>query len=250
MIKSTKTYAKTVAVLAWMRFIGCKGDFRKLTEKTALVFENEIPNEVCEEIRSRIDGIADKTDAAIVWRDALGSDTRILAFESIIPDYLHYLKINERIRAIDDYLGTRTRSWFLMANRVIPTPGNLGSGGGLHRDSPFLHQVKCIWYLSDVMASNGPFQYVPGSNFSVLNDLRKYPLGKYRFESISDSCVDVLAPAGSLLVADTKAIHGGKPIEMGARYAITLYTYKSSEKSRQMYRKLGIDPSLVRDEFK
>ena len=246
---SAISYAKTVAVLGWMQLVGGKGDFSDLKKETAMVFENQIPRDVCVDIRCRIDEMADKEDDDRVWRDAIGSDTRILAFESLIPEYIHYLKIQERIRAIDDYLGSKTRSWFLMANRVLPKLGNLGSGGGLHRDSPFSHQVKCIWYLSDVTAENGPFQYVPGSNFSVLGDRHKYPLGKYRFGSIQDTPVDVLAPAGSLLVADVKAIHAGKPIESGARYALTLYTYKSAEKSRESFREQGVDPSRVQPEI-
>src|SRR3546814_14658032 len=40
------------------------------------------------------------------------------------------------------YVGRSTKSWLLMANRLLPKDGNLGSGGGLHRDSPFSHQDR------------------------------------------------------------------------------------------------------------
>ena len=146
------------------------------------------------------------------------------------------------MKAIDAYLGTRTRSWFLMANRVVPKPGNLGSGGGLHRDSAYSHQVKCIWYLCDVASGNGPFRYIPGSHRSAFADRRHYPLGENRVAAAERPLAEVTAKAGSLLVADTKCIHGGKPIERGARYALTLYTYKSIEKSRSVFRELGINP--------
>lgn len=246
---STTSYAKTAAILGWMTLVGGKGEFKDLKQKTAMVLENEIPRDVCEDICKRIDAMASQEADDRVWSDSIGSDTRILAFEGVIPEYLQYLKIPERIRAIDDYLGTKTRSWFLMANRVLPKPGNLGSGGGLHRDSPYSHQVKCIWYLSDVAKENGPFQFVPGSHYSVFGDRHKYPLGKYRFESVQDELVAVTAPAGSLLVADVKCIHAGKPIESGSRYALTLYTYKSAEKSRASYREQGVDPARVQPEI-
>lgn len=240
-----KRYIKHSLVEAWMAAVGGKGDFRNLKHETALIIKDQIPREVCYELRDRIDRLADSADDGRVWRDKAASDTRVLAFENVMSDHLHYLQIPDKIRAIDAYLGTKTRSWFLMANRLTPKPGNLGSGGGLHRDSPYSHQVKCIWYLSDVSSENGPFQYVPGSHSSAFLDRKKYPLGQSRFASAHDPLVEVLAPAGTLLVADTKCIHAGKPIEAGARYALTLYTYKSIEKSKQSFREQNVSPSYV-----
>ena len=239
-----KNLLKTLAADAWVKTVGGRGDFRQLKSRTSIILEDEIPNSICDDIIRRINHMADNPDDR-VWQDKVGSDTRILAFESVISDHLHYLRVPDRVKAIDAYLGIKTRSWFLMANRVLPKSGNLGSGGGIHRDSPFSHQVKCIWYLSNVDSGNGPFQYVPGSHFSAIADRKKYPIGEIRFDAAEDPVVDALAPAGSLLVSDTKCIHGGKPIEVGARYAITLYTYSSTNKTREVYRDLGVDVSRL-----
>lgn len=129
-----------------------------------------------------------------------------------------------------------------MANRVVTKPQNLGSGGGLHRDSPFSHQVKCIWYLSDVTPLTGPFRYLPGTHKDLLSQRSDYPIGKMRFERVHGEMVEVHAPAGSLLICDTKCIHGGKPIQEGVRYALTLYTSLRADGTETVLRKLGLPP--------
>jgi len=211
-----------------------------------LTFPGQLPKAVCQSLIRRIDALADEPGRDDVWRDPEGSDTRILAFERHMADYLPLLRIDRRVKAIDAYLGMRTKSWFLMANRVVPSSGSRGSGGGLHRDSAFSHQVKCIWYLSDVTTASGPFRYVPGSHRTALADRDRYPLGETRIRIVPDPLVEVTGKAGTLLVADTKCIHGGKPCETGARHALTLYTYRSLGKCRSVFRELGVDPAYAR----
>ena len=46
-----------------------------------------------------------------------------------------------------------------MANKLIYKKGNLGSGGGWHRDTFFKKQLKFIIYLSDVGEKNGELFY-------------------------------------------------------------------------------------------
>ena len=239
-MNATINYTKTLASLGWMRFFGSKGEFSKLKQKTALVVEGDLPKDVCNTLIDKIETILADDSNPRVWKDAVGSDSRILGFEQDMGELIEQLHIPRRIRAIEEYLGRSVESWFLMANRVKPEEHNLGSGGGLHRDSPFSHQVKCIWYLSDVTSENGPFEYVPGSHFNALSTRDSYPLGKYRFDSIrsEDTLIEVLASAGSLLVCDTKCIHRGKPIEMGARYALTLYTSSDPEDKKKRVRKI------------
>ena len=245
-IRAVTPIAKTLIMDLHMAALGGRGAFRALRDKTALVLPDEIPRDICETLVRRIDALADEPGRDDVWRDPQGADTRILAFENQMPEFMDTLRINDRVQAIDAYLGTRTRSWFLMANRIRPTPGNLGSGGGLHRDSAFSHQVKCIWYLSDVESGSGPFRFVPGSHRSTLADRAKYPPGQSRIAQAKDALVEVTAGAGTLLVADTKAIHGGKPADRAARYALTLYTYRSVDKSRAVFRELGVNPDYAR----
>lgn len=239
-------YFKTVLALAWMRFFAGRGELETLKEQTAILLPDALPPHVCLQLRSRIEEICNVQGHPRIWRDPLQSDTRILGFEHEIGDLLPFFQIERWIRAIDRYLGLKTKSWFLMANRVIPKKNNLGSGGGPHRDSPFSHQVKCIWYLSDVTAETGPFCYVPGTNNQLLKFRDRYPLGKMRFSDVRDNMVEVHANAGTMLICDTKCIHGGKPIQDGVRYAVTLYTFVRHDGDKTVFRQLGLDPALVK----
>lgn len=228
-----------------MHSFATRGEFATLKEHTAIVLPEVLSRSVCADLVTLIDTLANTEGHPRVWRDPEGSDTRIVGFEQDIGAALGSFDIHGRIQAVNDYTGVKTKSWLLMANRVIPVPNNRGSGGGLHRDSPFSHQIKCIWYLSDVTTETGPFQYVPGSHFNLLTTRKSYPLGQTRFDTIQDELVEVHAKAGSLLVCDTKCIHGGKPIQSGARYAVTLYTFPKADGAETMYRGLGLDPSFA-----
>ena len=236
-------HAKSFASSTWMRTLGGRGEFAALKEQTAFDFPRLLPLDVCKALVSRIDEVTDDPGHPRVWRDAADSDRRIFQFERDCPDLVEHFEVDRRIGAIDDYLGLKTHCWLLMANRVVPKEGNLGSGGGLHRDSPFSHQIKCIWYLNDVSSENGPFHYAPGTNFNLLRTRNVYPLGQTRFEKAHDALVEVHARAGSLLVCDTKCVHGGKPMTSGVRYAVTLYTFTRPNAAEAMMTKLGLDPA-------
>ncbi len=244
-MNSLVNYTKAIAASAWMNSFATHGEFRELKEATALVIANALTPQTCRELISRIDSIADDPSHPRVWRDGLASDTRILGFEQDMVDLVRFFDVPRRIAAIDAYTGRKTKSWTLMANRVVQKENNLGSGGGLHRDSPFSHQVKCIWYLNDVTGENGPFQYVPGTHFNLLGKREIYPLGQSRFERVEDELLEVHAKAGSLLVCDTKCIHGGKPIKSGKRYAVTLYTLPKVDGVATLFKGSGIDPQLA-----
>jgi hypothetical protein len=236
--------AKAVAASVWMHSFAARGQFASLKDRTAILQPDSIPADVCEDLVRRIESLADASDHPRVWHDPEGSDTRIVGFERDIGDVIEHFNVHDSIKAVDDYVGIRTKSWLLMANRVVPKPNNKGSGGGLHRDSPFSHQVKCIWYLSDVTEDTGPFQYVPGSHVNLYKARDIYPLGQTRFDVVREELVEVHAKAGSLLICDTKCIHGGKPIKSGARYAVTLYTFPKADGAARMYRALGMDESF------
>lgn len=237
-------YAKAVAVSGWMKVVGGRGELSALGDDGAMVFPDVLPQELCASLVARIDEICDTPGHPRVWRDAQHSDSRIIGFEHVIGDEIRHFDLSRWLRAVGDYLGQQPRSWLLMANRVVPKPNNLGSGGGLHRDSPFSHQIKCIWYLSRVTSETGPFQYIPGSHKDIIGQRDRYPLGQMRFREVHDPLVEVTAEAGSLLVCDTRCIHGGKPIRTGARYAVTLYTFPGKSGARVMYERSGLDPSL------
>ncbi|MEO9599260.1 phytanoyl-CoA dioxygenase family protein [Parasphingorhabdus sp.] len=228
-------FSKALIKDAWQEFFGGKGEFGELTQKTALVFEGSLSREVCDTLIQEIERVLADRSHPRIWRDALGADCRILGFEKDIGGLIDHFEIKRRLLAIGEYLGTPIQSWHLMANRVVPREDNLGSGGGWHRDSPYSHEVKCIWYLNDVASENGPFQFLPDSHRKTIAMRKEYPLGDSRFEALmaEDMPVEVTGKAGSLLVCDTKCVHRGKPIEEGARYAVTIYTSPNAEDKKR-----------------
>lgn len=124
---------------------------------------------------------------------------------------------------------------FTLGNRIDYAPGNRGSGEGWHRDS-FVVQFKAIVYLTDVDASTGAFEVVEDSEKlpRLMADILVGRLGLSQ-NRIRDAQVQRLieqrperlhtfaARAGTLILVNTSAIHRGRPIERGTRYALTAY---------------------------
>jgi ectoine hydroxylase-related dioxygenase (phytanoyl-CoA dioxygenase family) len=177
-----------------------------------------------------------------LWRDELDSDVRVFAAESVSPPIaaFHHDELIGSLARL--YMNEEQTCFFTMANRVMPVSGNLGSGGGWHRDTPHERQFKSILYLSDVSGDNGPFEYVPGSHhlgFLVRTILRSgIQYGQNRFSDaeiarILDrsraSTKRFTAPAGTLLLIDSSGIHRGSPIVSGLRYALTNYFFRPSD---------------------
>ncbi|MGI1671159.1 MAG: phytanoyl-CoA dioxygenase family protein [Neptuniibacter sp.] len=239
-MKTLINFIKVIIGSVWMRLFAGKGDLSSLLAETALVKPQFLPESNCQKCVEKIEKILSIDQHPRVWRDQIGSDSRILGFEKDIPDLISDFEIERWIKAVDDYTGRKTKSWCLMANKVLPVKDNLGSGGGMHRDSPFSHQVKCIWYLNDVNSQNGCFQYLPGTNNNLIGDRHKFPLGESRFHDLQINMQEVHAEAGALLICDTRCIHGGKPIERGVRYAISLYTFSSVDGIKKLFIKSGL----------
>lgn len=242
-MKSLVNFVKLLLASLWMKIFGGRGENKALLTDTAKVFPGSLPPDVCESLIGLIESIIENPASKRIWKDALESDTRVWCFEKDISELIDYFEIAQRIRAVDAYTGRSTRSWCLMANRVVPKKTNVGSGGGMHRDSPFSHQVKYIWYLNDVNENNGPFQYIPGTNINLLGSRKAHPLGQSRFHDLKEPAKEVHANAGSLLVCDTRCIHGGKPIKEGVRYAVTLYTFPQDDGVMRMLSSSGLPAS-------
>lgn len=145
---------------------------------------------------------------------------------------------DERLRTVAEAIfGEPTVNAFTMCARLDYVPGNLGSGEGWHRDS-FVMQAKAIVYLSDVGDDHGPFQLIVGSErpTRVFGDMVQGRLG-FEQNRVDDAQVDRLlaarparlrtftAPAGTLILVNTSAIHRGCPIRAGTRYALTNYYF-------------------------
>ncbi|WP_442915352.1 phytanoyl-CoA dioxygenase family protein [Marinobacter sp. OP 3.4] len=226
----------------WMVTFGGKGKLSILKHTTAHVYPGALPKHTCKELIDIFENAAFETENPRLWCDQTGSDSRLWCFEKDIGSLIEFFDIDHWVDAVESYTGRKVRSWCLMANRVVHADGNLGSGGGAHRDSAFSHQVKCIWYLSDVGPDNGPFQYIPETNMNLWSQRKRYPLGQTRLHDIQEGFQEVNASAGTMLACDTKCIHRGKPIDKGVRYAVTLYTFQSDRGVSNILRKSGLIP--------
>lgn len=199
-----------------------------------------IPNywsaDQCETARSSIDSImlAPSNQGIELWQDALSADKRIMGANHLSPslDLFTDEKITHWMKAlygVDHLVG------FSMAARLDALQGNLGSGQGWHRDSCIEHQYKAILYLSDVDSSCGPFQYYHRSgNAAEIIEFEKNAnvsvdqsrLDDYQASFDGDKINELCALEGTLILANTRGIHRGKPIENGRRYALTNYYWK------------------------
>lgn len=190
---------------------------------------------VCQDLRKKIDHIIE-SGGANVWRDPEGADSRVYFIDELDLDFRKFYETDYFRKVLREYTGIKDPKGMLLAGRIDAVEGNIGSGGGWHRDSPVTHQMKAICYLNDVDEDNGPFQYIPKSN-SKLDVIKSYLRGiflpgQYRFTeeeinsyvaSSSNYITDMTAKAGTLLFADTKGIHRGKPIKNGRRYVLFCY---------------------------
>lgn len=171
-----------------------------------------------------------------VWVDDEYADHRIYFINAIDNDFNAFYE-DTRIRdVLKCYTGTDKPVGMLLAAKIEYKPRNVGSGGGWHRDSPITHQFKAICYLNDVDDDNGPFQYIKGSQRKInviANYLKKvFRPSQYRYseedvglylQENNNKVTSVTGSAGTLVYADTKGIHRGKPLKQGVRYVLFCY---------------------------
>ncbi|MEO0733962.1 MAG: phytanoyl-CoA dioxygenase family protein [Bacteroidota bacterium] len=180
------------------------------------------------------------------WQDKVGSDARIFGFERYDDHARNFLKDPwiDHIKR-EYYVAEPTQlAAFAMVNRVVYREGNLGSGGGWHRDAVHEQQLKAIMYLTDVEAENGAFQYLLNTHRkasiydTILHHGINYEQFRFTEAEIAGIVVDqgakyplqtVTGRAGTLILADTSGIHRGSPIVRDRRYAITQYLYRQPE---------------------
>ena len=170
------------------------------------------------------------------------SDKRIYGVERFDDDFISKKqkmfasKFNKNIKVISDNI------YFTMTGEISYHPGNLGSGGGWHRDSPFTNQFKTIIYLTDVDSTNGPFQYIKGSHKrsfykpigEVLktDDYRKNRFSNEEIEAVTNKIdffdkMTVTGKAGDLILVNTRGLHRGAPLLEGMRKAVTTYSFRN-----------------------
>lgn len=199
------------------------------------VIPNYWSGQQCDVAKLAVDSLCSRPGLEGEWVDAEGSDHRFFRAEKHVAAFdafLHDPLIEEVRRA---YTGRRSAEKFVLAARMRHKKGNKGSGGGWHLDSPHTLQFKAILYLTDCGADNGPFQIIAGSHDRVFllrllaSGIRRP--GQYRF---TDSEIEPIiargysartfsGTRGTIVLADVTALHRGVPIQVGERYALTLY---------------------------
>jgi hypothetical protein len=208
---------------------------RQLGEDGCAFIEDFWPQERCRKAIEAIDRAIESPADTHKWVDDEQSDTRLYFAERVGGEPRAYFEdpFIKRLRL--RYTGFDSGDSLLLAARMRYVPGNRGSGGGWHRDSPHRSQFKALLYLTDVTSSNGPFEFIAGSHRVVdsvgllLRGLTKP--NQYRFldEEVARLVtggarpISFCKPAGTVLLVDTKGIHRGRPIESGLRYAMTHY---------------------------
>lgn len=163
------------------------------------------------------------------------SDLRMFGVESGSPLLAAFATEPQLLGMAEAVLREPAVNAFTLGSRIDYTPGNKGSGEGWHRDS-FLVQFKALLYLSDVRPGEGPFELLRGSEKlpRLVLDILQARLGlaqnRLQDEQVRrllrqrpDRLRTFIAPAGTLLLVNTSAIHRGQPLVRGTRYALTNY---------------------------
>lgn len=220
--------------------------FYELKKNGIAVVEDYYTSEMCDELCNEIDSLIVKFQDKI-WVDSKSSDHRIFGAEmysTLVRKFAtdeHILKLGEK------YLETELKLTMTLAARLDYVSGNLGSGGGWHRDSVIFNEFKSILYLSDVEKFNGPFTYMLGSHMQneLIHTIRKgnAQYDQYRFTDEQVYSIGLesgqkskqfTAKKGSLILVDTRGLHIGAPIQSGSRYALTNYFSPSFRYEKMM----------------
>jgi hypothetical protein len=200
--------------------------------------------ETCSLLINEIDNLI-ATRHNELWKDDIGADYRVWGMDrvSVLASQFYTDTLIRGLRSSYYKLEDKDLHGFTMANRIEAKEGNLGSGGGWHRDVVNERQLKTILYLSDVSLTNGPFEYIRNTHKkeSVLKSILDHNF-EFNHNRFSESDVEkilsypeysseiFIGNAGTLIVADTSGVHRGMPIQEGTRYAMTNYCWVSPSK--------------------
>ena len=171
-----------------------------------------------------------QSEGSKVWADEHSSDVRVFHAEKRIPVFHDlYTQMVEYYKESSGYYPDYS---FLMVNKVVVKEGNLGSGGGWHRDS-WRNQNKVFVFLTTVSTKSGPLEYA-NKSYGILSRFLHFLSGFKSLRKSDISFIDgkvepICVEAGEGFYLDTTCLHRGRPIQEGCRVAATLYAFKQSE---------------------
>lgn len=214
-------------------------NYSGLSEIGYQVFPGFLSDEELREYQRRFDELYSDNRIPVV---EVGADQRIFGVERFRPNFQlesHQLFVEKMNKSVKYFVDN---THFILAGYIKMKEGELGSGGGWHRDSCFTNQFKTIIYLSDVGKENGAFEYLSGSHKRESFELVSKALTDYSFEQnrFSDKEIkDIVATcqtlsldriegkAGDMILVNTRGIHRGSPLVRGSRKAITSYSFRN-----------------------
>ena len=159
------------------------------------------------------------------WNDEIQSDLRKIVRhpKGVGADFLHNGTFSEIAKLVQ---GPDAVPSYIVFGQTRFVDGNLGSGGGWHRDS-WGGQFKVIVYLSEVEPGNGGFELIPRTNQFLPKLLSALRYGWHernlRITGNINQGTVYLGSAGDMLLVDTSCIHRGSPLLTGSRKALTIY---------------------------
>ena len=229
------------------------GIIDNIKQKGYFVVEDFYSIDECKLLRDEVDRVISlKQDDSSFWTDSCTADKRVFGAEinSKLINKFHENKF--LLDVAQNYFGSTVFNSNTLAGRIEAKEGNVGSGEGWHRDSHHF-QFKAIVYLSDVTLDNGPFQIIESSHRSgnVLRNTVTMKVDSMTTRYTDEQIQKVIdedttkykvftAKAGTLIFADTSALHTGMPLKRGDRYALFNYYHPSFYDKKSMLNHFGL----------
>jgi len=153
-----------------------------------------------------------------------------LASESVL-EVLGSQQIVERVRELYSFLGLDVPEHVdVFGTKFFPMwPG--GVSVNWHQDCHYFGTaspkiISCGLYLEDTDQENGCLQVVPGSHtrdFEHLPGSGLHAQGEWATPGDGDKIVDVVVPAGSVVLFNSRLLHGARQNQHGSRTRYSLF---------------------------
>lgn len=197
----------------------------QLREYGFAIIYNHWSSEKCEQALNELKSLPPQA-----FEGGQGGDLRCQHSNKYLPSANEFLN-DSFIQSIADEYSACNKANRVVAGIVPHKDGQVtDSGGGWHVDSEIPAQLKSFMYLEDVNSDNGPFVIVQKSR-DLVNELQKHSNLRISEELVREhvnpeDVIEMTAPAGTCILADSTYLHRGKKIESGTRYTYTTYFYE------------------------